>query len=70
MDKTLWSVSLFLILSGILLLIGGVGVQFYLSWKEPLKGRTSAKVVELLLQEPNQHISEYGYKNLYYPVLE
>ena len=70
MDRSLWAASCFLILFGILLLAGGTGCQFYLNYKETLKGRATARVVELLLKEPEQRDTKLPYKNCYFPVLE
>lgn len=69
MDRGLWTASCFLIIFGILLLGAGLGCQFYVNYKEPLKGRAVAKVVELLLQEPEEK-GNWPYKNCYYPVFE
>lgn len=69
MDKNLWTASCFLIIFGIILFAGGIGCQFYLNYKETLKGRATARVVELLLQEPEKK-GIWPYKNCYYPVFE
>lgn len=70
MDRSLWTASCFLIIFGIILLGAGLGCQIYLNYKEPLKGRATAKVVELLLQEPERKDPGLPYKNQYYPVFE
>lgn len=69
MDRGLWTASCFLIIFGIILLCSGLGCQFYINYKEPLKGRAVARVVELLLQEPEEK-GIWPYKNCYYPVFE
>lgn len=70
MDRSLWTASCFLIILGMLLLAGGLGCRFYLGQRDSMKGRTVAKVVELLLQEPAQRERPMYYKNCYYPVFE
>ena len=70
MDKGLWTASCFLIILGILFLGTGSGFQFYLNSREVLRGRVTARVVELLLREPEKKDLKYPYKNCYYPVLE
>ncbi|MDD2958227.1 MAG: hypothetical protein PHR92_06825 [Lachnospiraceae bacterium] len=69
MNKSLWIASCCLIIIGLLFLLAGVILQYYQQYKEPLKGRTTGKVVELLLAEPKKRTGA-GYKNYYYPIFE
>ena len=70
MDKSLWAASCFLIVAGMLFLIGGFACWLYQNYKEPFEGKTTARVVDLLLQEPKIRRQPMLYKNYYYPVLE
>ena len=70
MDKSLWAASCFLIVAGILFLIGGIVCQLYQNYKEPFEGKTTARVVDLLLRETENRRQPMLYKNCYYPVLE
>ena len=70
MDKTLWTASLFLVILGFLLLIAGALCRVYVNYKEPRRGRVTARVVDLLLQEPVSQDQIRIYKNCYYPVFE
>lgn len=70
MDKGLWAASCFLVIFGMLLLAAGTVCRIYFNGREMWKGRTTARVVELLLQEPRQRDGRAPYKNCYYPVLE
>lgn len=70
MDKSLWTASLFLIITGLLFLAGAVVCRLYQSYKEPGKERVTARVVDLILREPKMGEASRPYKNYYYPVFE
>lgn len=70
MDKSLWTASLFLIITGLLSLAGSAACRFYQSYKEPGKERITARVVDLILREPKLGDGSRPYKNYYYPVFE
>lgn len=70
MDRTLWTASLFLVILGLLFLAAAAFCRFYFNYKETRRGRVTARVVDLLLQEPERPEQARLYKNCYYPVLE
>lgn len=70
MNKGLWTASLIFLLLGLLFLAVGIGCHLYENLKAPLKRRCTARVVELLLEEPKPGEQFLFYKNCYYPVIE
>lgn len=70
MDRTLWTASLFLVVVGLVFLAAGTAIRLYLNYKDPGKERVTARVVDLVLQEPKNEKQVGRYKNCYYPVLE
>ncbi len=70
MNKGLWTASLVLLVVGLIFLAMGIGCHLYENFKEPLKCRCTARVVELLLEEPKPGEQFLFYKNCYYPVIE
>ncbi|MDO5346588.1 MAG: DUF3592 domain-containing protein [Lachnospiraceae bacterium] len=70
MDRTLWTASLFLVITGFLFLTAAAIGRVYFHYREPRKGRATARVVDLILREPENPEQARLYKNYYYPVLE
>lgn len=70
MDKGLWTASLLLIILGLILMAVGVGCRLWQSYQDPNRARVTAKVVDLILKEPEKGDASRSNKNFYYPVFE
>ena len=65
MNRGLWNASLALVILGIISLWAGVIISFYEKERRALKGKTTGRIVDLVMKE-----GEGPYRNKYYPVVE